>query len=77
MAVPPLAAGALRQPPLIPGWERKWERHSLSGAICGALVLASASPGLRRWGIGEGGGVVLAILTSEGPVVRTHLRPLF
>jgi len=40
MAAPPLAAGALRQPPLIPGWERKWERKSLAGAVSGALVLA-------------------------------------
>ena len=67
MAVPRLAAGALLQPRLIPGWERKWERKSLSGAVSCALVLASAGPGLRRWEISKGGGVVLAILTSERP----------
>ncbi len=72
---PCVGAGALRQLPLIPGWEREWERDSLSGATCGAPVLASASPGLRRWSLGEGGGVVLAILTSEGSLVRTRLRP--
>ena len=45
---PPTAAAALRQPPLIPGWERKWERDSLSDAISCAVVLASAGRGLRR-----------------------------
>ena len=61
--------------PLIRGWERKWERVRLAGASLGSLVLASACADLRRRGVKWGGGVVVAILTSEGSLVRTQLRP--
>jgi hypothetical protein len=55
-------------------WERGWERDSLSTAASCSLVLGYASADLRRCGLKWGGGVVVAILTSEGSLVRTQLR---
>jgi len=53
----------------------EWERDYRIGAESCALVLASAWADLRRCDMIRARGVVPTILTSEGPLVRTQLRP--
>jgi hypothetical protein len=62
------AAGTIR-------WERDWSAlcsRLLGGArLCSLLLSAD----LQKLAKPQVGGVVATILTSKGPVVRTHLRP--
>ena len=53
-------------------WEHDRERTLLADARLCSLLLDSD---LGGWEELQVGGVVVTILTSEGPVVRTHLRP--
>jgi hypothetical protein len=60
---------------LAAGWEHKWERDLLASALSGFFMLTCACADLCRCGFKPGGGVAVAILTSEGSLVRSQLRP--
>ena len=55
-------------------WERNWERTLLAAARRARLCSLLDSD-LGGWDKRQAGGVVVAILTSEGSLVRTQLRP--